>query len=77
MLTGCTLHESDRQLFDTLAPLRLRPGRRFDARAFSEAEREAIAASRPRQRSLDQALGPRHSVALFMIMSATEWRAQQ
>ena len=44
MLTGCTLHESHRQLFDTLAPLRLRPGRRFDARAFSEPERAAIIA---------------------------------
>jgi hypothetical protein len=44
MLAGCTLVESDRQQFDTFAPLRLRPGRRFDARAFSEFEREAIAA---------------------------------
>jgi hypothetical protein len=43
MLAGCTLPESDRQMFDTLAPLRLRPGRRFDARAFSESEREAVA----------------------------------
>ncbi len=32
----------DRGLFDELSPLRLRPGRRFDARAFSEAERKAI-----------------------------------
>lgn len=44
MLAGFALPESDRQTFDTLAPLRLRPGRRFDARALSEAEREAIAA---------------------------------
>jgi hypothetical protein len=44
MLAGCTLIESDRQQFDAFAPLRLRPGRRFDARAFSETEREAIAA---------------------------------
>jgi hypothetical protein len=44
MLAGCTLLESDRQMFDTFAPLHLRPGRRFDARAFSAAQRQAIAA---------------------------------
>jgi hypothetical protein len=44
MLAGCTLHESARQTFDTLAPLHLRPGRRFDARAFSAPQRQAIAA---------------------------------
>jgi hypothetical protein len=44
MLAGHTLTEADWRRFDTLAPLRLRPGRRFDARAFSEAERGAIAA---------------------------------
>jgi len=44
MLSGCSLLEPDRQQFDTFAPLRLRLGRRFDARAFSETEREAIAA---------------------------------
>jgi len=43
MLAGNTLSETDRRQFDTFAPLRLRPGRRFDARAFSEREREAIA----------------------------------
>jgi len=44
MLAGGTLAESDWRQFDTFASLRLRPGRRFDARAFSEAERDAIAA---------------------------------
>lgn len=44
MLAGCTLAESDQREFDAFAPLRLRPGRGFDARAFNEAEREAIAA---------------------------------
>jgi hypothetical protein len=44
MLAGATLSEADWRMFDAFAPLRLRPGRRFDARAFSEAEREAIAA---------------------------------
>jgi len=44
MLAGYTLTESDWRQFDTVAPLRLRPGRHFDARAFSEAERDAIAA---------------------------------
>ena len=37
MLTGCTLLKSDRQIFDMFAPLRQRPGRRFDARAFDRA----------------------------------------
>ena len=43
MLGECTLSERDRQKLDELAPLRLRPGRHFDARAFSEAERDEIA----------------------------------
>lgn len=36
------LAERDRTLFEDFAPLRLKPGRRFDARAFSETERAAI-----------------------------------
>lgn len=44
MLAGCTLAESDQRQFEAFAPLHLRPGGRFDARAFSEADREAIAA---------------------------------
>ena len=44
MLGECVLSEQDRQFLDSLAPLSLRPGRKFDARAFSEAERAAIAA---------------------------------
>ncbi len=43
MLGECTLTDRDRQMLEELAPLHLRPGRRFDARAFGEAEREAIA----------------------------------
>lgn len=38
------LAERDRALFEALVPLRLRPGRKFDTRAFSEAERRAIQA---------------------------------
>ena len=38
------LAERDRAMFETFAPLRLRPGRKFDLRAFSEAERRAIGA---------------------------------
>ena len=34
----------DRPLFDALAPLKLKPGRKFDRRAFSETERRAILA---------------------------------
>ncbi|MSP75495.1 MAG: DUF1254 domain-containing protein [Rhodospirillaceae bacterium] len=36
--------ERDRGFLEQLLPLRLRPGRKFDARAFSEAERRAIQA---------------------------------
>lgn len=43
MLGECALNERDRQGLEELAPLRLRPGRHFDARAFSEAERDEIA----------------------------------
>lgn len=43
-LAECELSESDREVLDELAPLRLHAGRRFDARAFGDAERDAIAA---------------------------------
>jgi len=38
------LAERDLAVFEGFAPLRLRPGRKFDLRAFSEAERRAILA---------------------------------
>jgi len=38
------LPERDRPLFEALAPLKLKPGRRFDQRAFGDAERRAIRA---------------------------------
>jgi hypothetical protein len=38
------LPERDRPLFESLAPLKLKPGRRFDQRAFGDAERRAIRA---------------------------------
>jgi hypothetical protein len=38
------LPQRDTALFEEMAPLRLRPGRKFDARAFSAAERQAIIA---------------------------------
>jgi hypothetical protein len=44
MLGDCTLSEADKALLEDLAPLHLRPGRRFDARAFSDVERGAILA---------------------------------
>lgn len=43
LLASCRLSEADREMLDNLAPLRLHAGRRFDARAFSNAERDAIA----------------------------------
>ena len=42
MLGECVLGANDKRIQEELAPLRLRPGRRFDARAFSPAERDAI-----------------------------------
>ena len=38
------LPERDRPLLEALAPLKLKPGRRFDQRAFSDVERRAILA---------------------------------
>jgi hypothetical protein len=38
------LSERDRAVLEGFAPLRLRPGRKFDLRAFSEAERRALRA---------------------------------
>lgn len=38
------LSERDRAAMELFAPLRLRPGRKFDLRAFSEAERRAVSA---------------------------------
>jgi hypothetical protein len=43
LLGDCTLGERDQRILEGLARLHLRPGRHFDARAFSEAERAAIA----------------------------------
>ena len=42
MLGECVLDTDDKRMLEELAPLRLRPGRHFDARAFSAAERDAI-----------------------------------
>jgi len=44
MLGGCILGEREQRMFDDFAALRLRPGRRFDARGFGETERAAIVA---------------------------------
>jgi len=38
------LSERDRTVFEALAPLKLKPGRKFDLRAFGEAERRALQA---------------------------------
>lgn len=43
-LAESPLSERDRVVFEGLAPLKLKPGRKFDLRAFSEAERRAIQA---------------------------------
>lgn len=41
-LAESPLAERDRAMIETLAPLRLRPGRRFDRRVLSDAERQAV-----------------------------------
>jgi hypothetical protein len=43
--------ERDKAMLEEFAPLKLRPGRKFDARAFSEGEREAIKRGVARARS--------------------------
>jgi hypothetical protein len=42
MLGDCVLGADDSQTLEELAPLHLRPGRRFDARAFGDADRQSI-----------------------------------
>jgi len=42
MLGECVLGADDKRMLEELAPLRLRPGRHFDARAFGPAEQDAI-----------------------------------
>lgn len=51
------LSERDRAVFQTFAPLRLRPGRKFDLRAFSQAERNAIQAGIEQGRAEIRAAG--------------------
>src|SRR5205085_8753647 len=56
------LGEADRLVLEGLAPLKLRPGRKFDVRGFREVEREAvkrgIARSRDEIRAAARQAGP-------------------
>jgi hypothetical protein len=54
------LGERDKAELEEFAPLHLRPGRKFDARAFSEAEREAIKRGIARARDDIRAAGRRY-----------------
>jgi hypothetical protein len=54
------LPERDRAVFDAFAPLKLRPGRNFDRRAFSEPERRAIQAGIEQGRGDIRAAGGRY-----------------
>jgi len=47
-------------MFEALAPLKLRPGRKFDARAFSDGERGAIGAGIAQARDEIRAAGSRY-----------------
>ena len=53
------LGERDKAVLEEFAPLRLRPGRKFDVRAFSESEREAIKRGVARARDDIRAAGGR------------------
>jgi hypothetical protein len=54
------LGERDRAVMETFADLKLRPGRKFDARAFSEAERAAIQAGIAAAQAEIRGAGPRY-----------------
>lgn len=54
------LSDRDRVFFEGLAPLKLRPGRKFDLRAFSEAERRAIQAGIEQGRAEIRSAGGRY-----------------
>ncbi len=54
------LSERDRAMFESLAPLKLRPGRKFDGRAFNEAERRAVQAGIEQGRAEIRAAGSRY-----------------
>ena len=53
------LGERDKAALEELAPLRLRPGRKFDVRGFSESEREAIKRGIAQARDDIRSAGPR------------------
>ena len=54
------LPERDRAVLESLAPLKLRPGRKFDGRAFSKPERRAIKAGIEQGRAEIRAAGSRY-----------------
>ncbi len=54
------LSERDRAVFEGLSPLKLRPGRKFDGRAFSEPERRAIKAGMEQGRAEIRAAASRY-----------------
>jgi hypothetical protein len=54
------LSERDRAVFEGLAPLKLRPGRKFDLRAFNEPERRAIQAGGEQGRAEIRAAASRY-----------------
>jgi hypothetical protein len=54
------LSERDRAVFEGFAPLKLRPGRKFDLRAFSESERRAIQAGIEQGRAEIRSAGGRY-----------------
>src|SRR5262249_37518423 len=53
------LSERDRSVFESFAPLKLKPGRKFDLRAFGEAERRALQAGIEQGRAEIRTAGPR------------------
>lgn len=55
-----SLSERDRAVFEGFSPLKLRPGRKFDGRAFGEAERRAVKAGIEQGRAEIRAAGSRY-----------------
>src|SRR5262249_32654070 len=61
------LAERDKVILETLASLKLRPGRKFDLRAFNDAERRALRAG------IDQGLAEIRAAAARMGRTSDGW----
>ncbi len=67
------LGERDGAVMESFADLKLRPGRKFDARAFSESERMAIQAGIAEAEAEIRAAGKRYGQTSAMTISTAPW----